>query len=226
MLFRGCIIPTDSHKIKNLYATTRNDAPQDLFVGQGDDDGCIQVLRKQAILLEYNEKQISSEEIFKGKIITVRLDQVELVNGKTAAREVVHHNGGVAVLALDEDENVLFVRQFRYPYGEVLLELPAGKLELGEDPAACGLRELEEETGYAAAHCESLGVAYPTPGYCDEVLYLYFAKDLTKTAQNLDEDEFLSVEKIPLEQAVAMCVDGTIKDAKTLAAILKFAAKR
>jgi ADP-ribose pyrophosphatase len=176
--------------------------------------------------MEYSEKQVSSEQIFKGKIITVRLDQAELVNGKIAAREVVHHNGGVAVLALDEADNVLFVRQFRYPYGEVLLELPAGKLELGEDPAACGLRELEEETGYAAGHCESLGVAYPTPGYCDEVLHLYFAKNLTKTAQNLDEDEFLSVEKIPLETAISLCLDGTIRDAKTLVAVLKYAAMK
>jgi ADP-ribose pyrophosphatase len=171
--------------------------------------------------LEFMEKQISSKEIFKGRIITVRKDEVELIDGRRAEREVVHHNGGVAVLALDEDMNVLFVRQFRYPYGEVLLELPAGKLEPGEDPLAAGLRELEEETGYAAGRYESLGQCYPTVGYCDEVLHLYLASDLTKTAQNLDEDEFLSVEKIPFDKAVALCLDGTIKDAKTVVAVLK-----
>jgi ADP-ribose pyrophosphatase len=176
--------------------------------------------------MDYTEKQLSSKEIFKGRIITVRHDEVELVNGKAALREVVHNNGGVAVLALDDAENVLFVRQFRYPYGEVLLELPAGKLEPGEDPLTAGLRELEEETGHTAGHHESLGVAYPTPGYCDEVLHLYLAKNLTQTQQNLDEDEFLDVEKIPFDKAVEYCLDGTIKDAKTLVALLRYKLRR
>jgi ADP-ribose pyrophosphatase len=171
------------------------------------------------------EKQVSSKQIFKGKIITVRHDEVELVDGKRAWREVVHHNGGVAVLALDDDKNVLFVRQYRYPYGEVLLELPAGKLEPGENPLSAGLRELEEETGHVAGQYESLGQCYPTVGYCDEVLHLYLARGLTKTAQNLDEDEFLSVEKIPFDKAVELCLDGTIKDAKTVVAVLKVAAR-
>lgn len=172
--------------------------------------------------MDYIEKKISSEQIFGGKIIRVELDKILLPNGKPGSREVVRHNGGVAILAIDDADRVLFVRQYRYPYGEVLLELPAGKLEPGEDPAACGRRELEEETGYTCTEYIPLGKVYPSPGYVDEVLSLYLARGLVPTAQHLDEDEFLSVEKIPLKKAVELCLDGSITDAKTLVSILKY----
>lgn len=172
--------------------------------------------------MDYIEKKTASKEIYKGRVITLQVDEIELPNGKPAIRELVRHNGGVAILAIDDNGNALFVRQFRYPYGQVLLELPAGKLEPGEDPAHCGMRELEEETGYRAGNFSFLGKAYPTPGYTDEVLHLYLATALEKTCQNLDEDEFLTAEKIPFERAVQMCLDGTIADAKTMIAILKY----
>lgn len=176
--------------------------------------------------MKHFEKTLSSELIFKGKIVELRRDCVELENGSTATREVIHHNGGVAALALDEDGNVLFVKQYRYPYGEVLLELPAGKLNVGEDPAACGLRELEEETGYTAGDFRILGKVYPTPGYTDELLYLYTAEKLVFKGQNLDEDEFVTVLKIPYEEAVEKCLNGEIRDAKTIIAILMYNARK
>lgn len=176
--------------------------------------------------MEHFEKRISSKPIYSGRVVNLRVDEVELENGVTSTREVIHHSGGVAVLALDDDDNMLFVRQFRYPYAEVLLELPAGKLNEGEDAYSCGFRELEEETGYVAGTYEFLGKAYPTPGYTDEILHLYTASNLVKTEQRLDEDEFLTVEKIPYKKAVEMCLHGEIKDAKTLIAILMFDAKQ
>lgn len=176
--------------------------------------------------MELFEKTLSSDEIYKGKIITLRRDEVLLQNGRTAFREVVDHPGGVAVLALDEEEQALFVRQFRYPYGEVLLELPAGKLERGEDPAACGRRELEEETGCAAADFRFLGRLYPSPGCYGEVLYLYLARGLTRTAQKLDADEFLRVLRLPFAEALEKCLSGEIVDAKTMLAILKYSELR
>jgi len=170
----------------------------------------------------HNEKTLSTEILYKGSILTLKHCTVELENGETANREVVEHSGGVAVLAVDEAENVLFVRQFRYPYGQELLELPAGKLEPGEDPAKCGLRELEEETGFAAEEYRPFGQIYPTPGYTTEVLHLFLARGLIRTHQHLDEDEFLTVEKIPFQTALELCLRGEIKDAKTVVPILKY----
>lgn len=172
--------------------------------------------------MEHFEKTLSSESIYKGRVIELRRDAVELENGSKATREVIHHNGGVAVFALDDDGNVLLVRQYRYPYGEVLTEIPAGKLAVGEDPGECGRRELLEETGYAAGDYRFLGKVYPSPGYIDEILYLYTAKDLVFEGQCLDDDEFLTVSRVPYEKAVEMCLNGEIKDAKTLIAILMY----
>lgn len=176
--------------------------------------------------MEHFEKQISTRQIYSGKVVRLRIDEVELENGSYSTREVIHHSGGVAILAIDDDDNLLFVRQFRYPYAEVLVELPAGKLNEGEDAYSCGLRELEEETGYTAEEYEFLAQAYPTPGYTDEILHLYTAKKLRKTKQKLDEDEFLTVEKIPYKKALQMCFDGEIKDAKTLIAIMMYELKK
>lgn len=171
--------------------------------------------------MNLDEKTINKNYIYKGRIINVRRDDAELPNGEPCTREVVEHNGGVCVAALTEDDELLFVRQFRYPYMEVIPELPAGKLELGEDPFESGKRELEEETGYVAQEYRDMGKFYPSPGYCGEIIHLYAAKDLTPTHQHLDEDEFLSVEKIPLNEAFEMVLENKIRDGKTQALVMK-----
>ena len=172
--------------------------------------------------MNLNEKQLTSEYIFKGRIINLRRDTALLPNGSTATREVIEHNGGVCVAALTDDNELLFVRQFRYPYFETVLEIPAGKRDSAdEDPLKCGIRELKEETGATAKNFVFLGELYPTPGYCGEIIWLYAATGLEFGESNPDEDEFLSVEKIPLEKAVKMILSGEIKDAKTQAAVLK-----
>ena len=167
------------------------------------------------------EKTNSSKEIFSGKVIRVCHDEVTLENGKTALREVVYHNGGVCVLPLCSDGSVIFVRQFRYPYKEEVLELPAGKLEKGEDPFDAAKRELLEEVGATSECYTDLGKLYPSPGYCSEIISMYLAQNLEFTAQNLDEDEFLDVVRIPLERAKNMVLSGEIVDSKTQAAVLK-----
>lgn len=172
--------------------------------------------------MNLTEKQLSAEYIFKGKIINLRRDLAELPNGETAVREVVEHNGGVCVAALTENNELLMVKQYRYPYSEVILELPAGKRDsVTEDPLECGKRELKEETGASAERFISLGELYPTPGYCGEIIRLYAATGLSYGDQCPDEDEFLSVHKIEFEKAVEMVMSGEIKDAKTQTAILK-----
>jgi ADP-ribose pyrophosphatase len=171
--------------------------------------------------MEHFERTVSSELLHKGRVVSVYRDKAELENGAIVNREVVRHSGGVAVLAIHED-NVLFVRQFRYPFAENLYELPAGKLEQGEDPAACGLRELKEETGYRAGKISPLGVIYPSPGYIDERLHIFLASELTYEGQNLDENEFLTNIKIPYEKAIAMCLSGELKDAKTVTGLLLY----
>ena len=172
--------------------------------------------------MNLTERTLKQDYRYRGKIINLRVDEAELPNGNVAAREVVEHPGGVCVAALTDEKELLFVRQFRYPYGEVVLELPAGKRDKnGEDPLACGKRELLEETGATAADYTFLGTLYPTPGYCDEVIYLYLAKGLTFGEARPDEDEFLQVERIPLATAVQMVLDNEIADAKTQVAILK-----
>lgn len=172
--------------------------------------------------MELFEKQLSSEYKYEGKIINLRRDIALLPDGNEAPREVVEHKGGVCVAALTDEDEVLFVRQFRYPYNEIVLEIPAGKRDsLDEDPYACGIRELSEETGATAETFISLGRLYPSPGYCDEIIWMYAAKGLSFGNQHTDEDEFLEVERIPLERAADMVLSGEIADAKTQAAILK-----
>ena len=171
--------------------------------------------------MDFEEKTVQSDILYQGKIINLRKDIALLPNGEKAIREVIEHPGGVAVAPLTAEGELLMVRQFRYPYKEVVLELPAGKLSLGEDPLTCGKRELQEETCATAVEYKSLGILYPSPGYVNEKIHLYLAKGLTFGEQNLDEDEFLSVESIPLERAVDMALSGEITDAKTLAIVLK-----
>ena len=171
--------------------------------------------------MELTEKTLSSEKIFDGRILHVRRDTVLLPNGHQSTREVVDHPGGVCVLALDDQERVLVVSQFRYPYGEVLQELPAGKLEYGEDPAQAAIRELREETGAVAGTFQPLGELYPSPGYCGEIIRMYLARDLSFGDTDPDEDEFLGLERVPFSQLVEQVLSGEIKDAKTIAAVLK-----
>ena len=159
------------------------------------------------------EKTVSQEMIYEGKIINLRRDKAELENGRIATREVVEHPGGVCVAALTPENELLFVRQFRYPYSEVLLELPAGKRDRTEAPLECGKRELQEETGATGTGYLSLGKLYPTPGYCGEIIHLYLCRVESFGSQNPDEDEFLQVERIPL--------NNEIPDAKTQVAVLK-----
>lgn len=173
--------------------------------------------------MNLNEKTLEKIYIYNGKIINVRADRAELPNGKEAKREVVEHPGGVTVAALTDENELMFVRQFRYPYAEVILEIPAGKLEYGEDPFEAGKRELREETGAVAQEYLDIGKFYPTPGYCGEIIHMYAAKGLTFTDLDPDEDEFLAVERIPLQKAVDMVLNNEIRDGKTQTAILKVA---
>lgn len=171
--------------------------------------------------MDFTEKTISTHEIYNGRIIHVKEDTVMLPNGQKAGRELVEHNGGVGVIALDESRNVLLVSQYRKPYDEVVLEIPAGKLEADENPLEAGKRELREETGYTADTVTFLGKCYPTPGYCSEIIHLYLAEDLTWVGQNLDPGEFVEVSKIPLSKLTDMVMNNEIYDAKTIVAVLK-----
>lgn len=171
--------------------------------------------------MEFYEKTISTNVKYEGHILTVRVDTVELNDGSKAIREIVEHAGGVAVAAVDENDFVYMVKQFRKPYNKVITELPAGKLNKGEAPLQCGIRELKEETGLTADKFISLGSAYPSPGYVEEELYLYLALGLQKGESHLDEGEFLSVEKVHIDTLVEKVMNNEIRDAKTVIGILK-----
>ena len=174
--------------------------------------------------MKLEEKQLNAEYIYKGKIINVRRDTAELPNGACAFREVVEHPGGVTVAALTDNDELLFVRQFRYPYGEVILEIPAGKRDSRDEaPIECGRRELREETGATAENFFFLGELYPTPGYCNEIIRLWACRITGYGEQKLDEGEFLEVERLPLERAVEMVMNNEIEDSKTQIGILKTA---
>ncbi len=173
--------------------------------------------------MHLQEKTLTSDVKYEGVIFTITHDTAELENGKTAPRDVLHHNGGVCVIPVTENNEIFLVKQFRYPFHTVTREVPAGKLEKGEDHAECGRRELLEETGCTCSEYIYLGEMLPTPAYNSEITYMYLAKGLTFTAQSLDPDEFLDVERIPLSEAVAQVMDGTIRDGKTQIAILKAA---
>ena len=168
--------------------------------------------------MDYIEKTVNKNYIYRGKILTVRCDDALLPDGRPCKREIIEHSGGACVLYV-ENEAVLLVRQFRYPYGESIYEIPAGKLEKGENPMLAAARELEEEGGIKAGKLELLYVDYPTPGYTDEKIYIYRAYDGKKTQTHLDDGEFLDAEFIPLEKVKEMMKKGEICDGKTLIAL-------
>ncbi|WP_400242129.1 NUDIX domain-containing protein [Niallia sp. JL1B1071] len=164
------------------------------------------------------EKTLKTEHIFSGRIIQVQVDEVELPNGKTSTRELVKHPGAVAVIAITDDNKLVMVEQYRKPLEKVIVEIPAGKLEKGEDPALCARRELEEETGYDCKSLELVSSFYTSPGFADEIIHVYVAKGLTKKedAAGLDEDEFVNVLEITLDEALEFIKKQRIFDAKTI----------
>lgn len=174
----------------------------------------------------YREEKISGKEIYNGRILKLENDIVRLSNGKEAQREVVRHSGGACVLAVNENNELYLVKQFRYPFDTELYEIPAGKINENEDPFECAKRELKEETGATAQNWTFLGEMIPTPAYCSEKIYIYAAENLELGKSKLDEDEFLDVIKIPFGEAYEKVKKNEIKDAKTVFAILYYAAFR
>lgn len=171
--------------------------------------------------MELFEKKLNSRQIFDGVVVKLFVDDVELPDGKKSIREIVRHPGAVCVIPIDEDENVIMIKQFRYPFSEVLLEVPAGKLEPNEDPLEAVKRELEEESGVNAESVEYIGTMYTTVAILDEKIHMYLATGLTYKNAHPDDGEFLEVVKIPLKTLVEMAMDGKIPDSKTQIAILK-----
>ena len=170
-------------------------------------------------MIIFDEKTISEKKEFDGKFMQVSTYNVELSTGQKAIREVVEHPGGVVVVALKNENTILMVKQYRYPIKQTLLELPAGRLEKGEDPDLAVKRELEEETGHIAKKWKSLGYIYTTPGMSDEKLYLYYATDLNFTKQNPDDGEIIQYFEYNLNEIFAMIKSGEINDAKTICAL-------
>ena len=171
--------------------------------------------------MHLQEETKRSEKTYQGKVFYVTRDQAELEDGKLVQRDVVHHSGGVCVVPLTDKGTVLMVQQFRYPMQQVTLEVPAGKIEPGEDPAECGRRELSEEAGRTCERYTYLGKLFPTPAYDTEVIHMYLARQLTFGERELDEDEFLNVFRLPLRELVDRVLRGEIPDAKTQAAALR-----
>lgn len=176
--------------------------------------------------MDMTEKKISSKLIYDGKILRLHVDTVELPNGKQGLREVADHPGGVAIVAIDNQGNLLTVKQYRYVFSRVVEEIPAGKLERGEDPRDAALRELKEETGATPARFTDLGKLIVSPGAYGEVLYLYLAEGLDMGETSPDEDEFLDVIRTPFDEMVRRVLAGELSDAKTVAGILKVYAMR
>lgn len=170
---------------------------------------------------ELIEKTISEETIYEGKVFTCKHKKVLLPDGSEGARDIVIHNGGACILAIDDENNAYMVRQFRSPFEQTVFEVPAGKLEKGEDPYVCAKRELREETGFEASEIIELGRAYASPGYTSEIIYLYAARGLKFVGTHLDEDEYLCVEKVPFDDLIKAVDDGTIVDGKSIACIYK-----
>lgn len=166
------------------------------------------------------ETVLDSVPIFAGKVVKLRVDSVELPNGKKSTREVVEHPGAVAIVPVLPDQQIMLVKQYRHAVGEVTWEIPAGKLEAKEEPALCAERELEEETGYQATELIKTTAFFTAPGFTDEIIHLYIARGLKQTAQQTDPDEFIDVSVVPHSKALEMIQRGEIKDAKSIIGVL------
>lgn len=171
------------------------------------------------------ETTVDSTTVFKGRVFDCIVKNVTLADGRAAKREIVKHNGGACILPIDSEGNAYMVRQFRSPFEKVLLEVPAGKIEIGEDPKVCAIRELREETGFVARRVDDLGYMVCSPGYCSEKIGMYLALDLTFKGLDLDDGEFLNVEKIPFKELIKMTMNNEIVDAKSCICILKAAGR-
>lgn len=170
-----------------------------------------------------HEKTLKSTRIYDGKVVNLRVDTVELPDKKYSKREIIEHAGAAAVVPLTEDRRVILVKQFRKPVEEVLYEIPAGKLETKESPEKCALREMAEETGYTAGSLEKIISYYASPGFSNEIIHVYVAKNLTEGKARPDEDEYLEVIAVPLDEALAMIHRGQIRDSKTIVGLLMVA---
>lgn len=168
---------------------------------------------------EYTKKE---NLIYKGRILSLYNDEVKLADGSESMREYVHHNGGSSVLAIDKEGYVYLVEQFRYPYRETILEIPAGKIDKGENSYDCAIRELKEEAGLSARSLVDLGLIYPSPGYTDEPLHIYYTEDFEVGENRLDEHELLNLKRIKLKDALKLIENNTIRDSKTVVAILRY----
>lgn len=169
--------------------------------------------------MDFTEKTISSQQIFQGRIVKLRVDTVSLPDGRQSTREIIEHVEAVAIVALDNEGRIIMVRQYRKPVEQVLLEIPAGIMEANEDPLSCAQRELREETGYSAGNWQKILSYYSAPGFTDEYLHLYLATDLSDGEVEPDEDEFVETVSLPLKQAYRMIFEGQIKDGKSIIGI-------
>ncbi len=173
-----------------------------------------------------NEKILSTKRIYSGRIVTLDLNEVELPDGQRQMREIIRHPGATALIALDNQNRVLIVRQFRSASAQIMSEIPAGILNIGENPMQAAIRELQEETGYKPGKIEPLGGFYTAPGYTTEYIHLFIATELIESRLPADEDEFIEVDHVSLESALSMIERGEIQDAKTIIALLMYARLR
>lgn len=175
--------------------------------------------------MDLKEKGLNSKFTYNGKILDIYVDEVSLPNGRTSFREYIKHPGAAAILAVLDNGNILMVKQYRYPAGDILLEIPAGRINENEDPASCAVRELEEETGYSAGEIVPYMDIFLAPGYSNEKIYVYLATNLKKTGTNWDDDEFLEILEIEPKKIKEMILNNEIPDSKTAAVILKYCAE-
>lgn len=167
-----------------------------------------------------NPQRIDTKPIFSGVVFDVREDTLMAADGRRYTRQIVHHPGAVAIVPIDADDNVLMVRQYRHPIEQALLEIPAGVVEIGESPDDTAQRELREETGFATRNLRAVGGIYSSPGFCDEMVYMYIARDLIPSRLPADDDEDITVERVPMSQAGRLIRLGEIQDAKSVAGLL------
>ena len=166
------------------------------------------------------EPTIATESAYQGELVSVRVDTVSLPDGREIAREIVSHPSSVCIVPMDPADNVLMVRQYRKAVESLLLEAPAGKMEGDEDPEETALRELQEEVGHSAGDLQALGSFYVAPGWCTQTIHAFLARDLVQSKLDADDDEFIETVRVPLGQIPALIADGTIRDAKSVTALL------